>query len=104
MKHGAWGHSAAQKLAAALRHTECQGDRPVSEQVVGRVRLCWFAAHQPPAVHQAARCVFEAQVYRVVFTWNGVSSGCLARISATMPVICGAAKLLPVLVLYCLFT
>ena len=29
-------------------------------------------------------------------TWNGVSQGCLLRISATIPVTCGAAKLLPV--------
>src|ERR1044071_4495530 len=40
--------------------------------------------------------VFAAQASRTVFTWKGVKAGCLARISAVIPVIWGAAKLFPV--------
>ncbi len=38
-----------------------------------------------------------AQASSTVLIWNGVNSGCLARMRATRPAMCGAAKLLPVL-------
>ncbi len=43
-----------------------------------------------------------AQAIKTVFTWNGVSSGCFDRMRQTMPVMCGAAKLFPVVSTYCL--
>ena len=43
--------------------------------------------------------VFAAQASNTVLIWKGVSSGCLDRTNATIPVICGAAKLLPVAVM-----
>ena len=36
---------------------------------------------------------------KTVFIWKRVRPGCLPRILATMPVMCGAAKLLPVAVI-----
>ena len=47
------------------------------------------------------RLVFAAQAHKTVLTWKGVSSGCLARINAAIPAICGAAKLFPVQVICC---
>ena len=44
---------------------------------------------RPPPTFVAVRC-------STLFSWNGVSSGCLPRMSAQSPATCGVAKLLPV--------
>ena len=38
----------------------------------------------------------SAVAARIAFVSNGVMPGCLARMSAAIPAMCGAAKLLPV--------
>src|SRR4051812_43960579 len=42
---------------------------------------------------------FQAVAWRIVLTWNGARPGCLLRMRATIPVMCGAAKLFPVLLM-----
>ena len=41
-------------------------------------------------------CLLAAVTWRTLFSWYGVSSGCLASTSAAIPAMCGAAKLFPV--------
>src|SRR5581483_1213930 len=47
------------------------------------------------------RDVLAANARRIVLTWNGVTSGCFPIILTTIPVICGAAKLFPLIVVHC---
>src|SRR6185503_11121509 len=68
-------------------------ERPVRLLVAaehsGRGRFASLLAHPAPSVFDAVR-------RSTVFTWYGVSSGCLASTRAEMAATCGAAKLFPV--------
>src|ERR1700754_2250285 len=66
----------------------CARDRPV----VCRAADTSGRPHHP-------RTLLSLAAWRTALTWNGVSHGCLLRISATIPVTCGAAKLLQVAVI-----
>src|SRR3990172_6792658 len=70
-----------------------------------RVGDCFVAksksAPRNDGIYLLCRFVFAAQASNAVLIWKGVSSGCLARIRAVIPVMCGAAKLLPVQTRYC---
>src|SRR5205807_8651562 len=50
---------------------------------------CAQVGHAPPPTFVAVRC-------STLFSWNGVSSGCLLSTSAQRPATWGVAKLLPV--------
>src|SRR4051794_41886461 len=63
--------------------------------IVGREHAGRHRHHHGVVAHGAASSTFVAVPCSTLFSWNGVSSGCLPRIRAQMPVMCGVAKLLP---------
>src|SRR5919107_363007 len=93
-----------------LSHSFVEPSMSVNRKVTVPVGGSAISSEQPPfaephyiAWQRAAeiyRCGMLAEsALNTVFIWKSVRPGCLPRILATMPVMCGAAKLLPVAVI-----
>ena len=65
---------------------------------IGDRCYAWGASSTEDSISSvgASRETLAARARRAAFNWSGLEDGCLPRMRATIPVICGAANLLPV--------